>query len=126
MIDQLYLRYVVASAASLAVDFATFMACLTLGVPPALAAAVGYIAGVVCHWFLSSRAVFVGQLAEVGTGRRQQQGLFALSALAGLAVTVAIVGIGTRYGLDPRLSKVIAIVVSFQATYVLRKKVVFA
>ena len=49
-----------------------------------------------------------------------------LSALVGLAITTGIVGVGSRYGLDPRIAKGIAIVVSFQATYVIRKKVVFA
>ena len=41
-------------------------------------------------------------------------------------LTTGIVGLGSRYGLDPRIAKGIAIMVSFQATYVIRKKVVFA
>jgi putative flippase GtrA len=126
MLDQIYTRYVGASVAALGVDFATFMMALSLGMPPALAAATGYMAGVVCHWLISSRLVFVGQVAVDNAGRRQQQALFFLSALVGLGITTGIVGIGSRYGLDPRLAKGMAIVVSFQATYVLRKKVVFA
>jgi putative flippase GtrA len=126
MLDQVYLRYVAASAASLGVDFAIFMLALSAGIPPALAAACGYMVGIVCHWLLSSRMVFVGQVAEDSTTRRNQQALFVLSALVGLGITTGIVGLGSRYGLDPRIAKGIAIVVSFQATYVLRKKVVFA
>ena len=126
MLDQLYTRYIGASAASLAVDFAIFMAMLSIGVPPALAAGCGYVAGIACHWLISSRVVFVGQVAEAGAGRRQQQALFVVSALVGLGITTGIVGLGSRYGLDPRIAKGIAIVISFQATYVLRKKVVFA
>lgn len=126
MLDQIYTRYIGASAASLGVDFAIFMATLSLGVPPALAAATGYIAGIICHWAISSRFVFVTHIAAVGTARRQQQALFVLSALVGLGITTGIVGLGTRYGLDARIAKGVAIVVSFQATYVLRKKVVFA
>lgn len=126
MLDQMYTRYIGASVASLGVDFAIFMAMLSLGLTPALAAACGYITGIVCHWVISSRMVFVGQVATVGTARRQQQGLFLLSALVGLGITTGIVGLGSRYGLDPRIAKGIAIIVSFQATYVLRKRVVFA
>jgi len=126
MLDQVYLRYVAASAASLGVDFAIFMLALSAGVPPALAAACGYMVGIVCHWLLSSRMVFVGQVADDSASRRNQQALFVLSALVGLGITTGIVGLGSRYGLDPRIAKGIAIVVSFQATYVLRKKVVFA
>jgi putative flippase GtrA len=126
MLDRIYTRYLGASAASLGVDFATFMAALSAGVPPALAAAFGYAAGILCHWLISSRIVFVGRVAADSPGRRQQQALFVLSALVGLGITTAIVGLGSRYGIDPRIAKGIAIVVSFQATYVLRKKVVFA
>jgi len=125
MLDQLYTRYIGASVASLGVDFAIFMTALSLGVPPALAAACGYIAGIVCHWLISSRFVFTRQVAT-GVARRNQQGLFVLSALVGLGITTAIVGLGSKFGLDPRMAKGVAIVVSFQATYVLRKKVVFA
>lgn len=126
LLDQLYTRYIGASVVALGVDFCIFMAALSLGVPPAAAAATGYLAGIVCHWLISSRMVFTSQLAETAAGRRQQQGLFVLSALVGLGITTGIVGLGSRYGLDPRLAKGVAIVVSFQATYVLRRKVVFA
>ena len=126
MLDQLYTRYIGASVASLGVDFAIFMTALALGVTPALAAAGGYAAGIACHWLISSRFVFAGQVALDGAARRGQQGLFVLSALVGLGITTAIVGLGSRFGLDPRIAKGLAIVVSFQATYLLRKKVVFA
>ena len=126
MLDRLYTRYIGASLAALGVDFAIFMTALSLGVPPALAAALGYMAGIACHWLISSRFVFMAQVASDGTARRNQQGLFVLSALVGLGITTAIVGLGSRFGLDPRIAKGAAIVVSFQATYVLRKKVVFA
>lgn len=126
MLDQVYTRYIGASVASLAVDFGIFMAALSLGMLPALAAATGYLSGIVCHWAISSRLVFAAQVSASATGRRQQQALFVLSALVGLGITTAIVGLGSRYGLDPRIAKGVAIVVSFQATYMLRRKVVFA
>jgi putative flippase GtrA len=126
MLDQVYTRYVGASVVSLGMDFCIFMAALSLGVPPALAAAIGYLSGIVCHWAISSRLVFAAQVAASGGGRRQQQVLFVLSALVGLGITTGIVGLGSRYGLDPRIAKGVAVVVSFQATYVLRRKLVFA
>jgi putative flippase GtrA len=121
-----YIRYIVASGGALAVDMGLFMAALTLGVTPVAAAALGYCAGIVAHWLMSSRAVFVGNLAEKGGARRQQQMLFLGSALVGLALTMAIVGIGHKLAIDPRLAKIIAIGVSFQVTYLLRRKLVFA
>jgi putative flippase GtrA len=121
-----YLRYIAASALALAVDMGLFLAAMALGMQGALAAALGYLAGVVAHWLISSRAVFTGRVAERGSGRRQQQILFLGSALVGLALTTAIVGIGGTFGLDPRLAKLAAIAVSFQVTYFLRQKLVFA
>ena len=126
MLDQVYTRYIGASVVSLAVDFGVFMTALALGMPPALAAATGYVSGIASHWAISSRLVFAGQVASSAAGRRQQQLLFILSALVGLGITTGIVGIGSRYGLDPRIAKAVAVAVSFQATYVLRRKLVFA
>jgi putative flippase GtrA len=117
MLNSVYCRYIGASAAALAFDFALFMLTMSLGVPPAPAAAIGYISGIVCHWLVSSRFV---------VNRWQQQALFVVTALVGLGITTAIVGVGSHEGLDPRFAKIIAIGVSFQVTYVLRKKVVFA
>lgn len=126
MIDRLYCRYIGASAASAGVDFGLFLTALSAGVPPAFAAALGYCGGIVCHWIISTRAVFIGRVADGGARRRQQQALFALAALLGLGLTTAIVGMGSREGFDPRLAKAAAMLVSFQATYMLRRKVVFA
>jgi putative flippase GtrA len=121
-----YIRYVVASGGALGVDMALFMAALALAMAPAAAAALGYCAGILAHWLMSSRAVFIGHLAEKGSARRQQQVLFLGSALVGLAITVAIVGLGHKLAVDPRLAKLVAIAISFQVTYLLRRKLVFA
>lgn len=126
MLEPVYLRYVAASGAALGVDFALFMAAMALGLAPAPAAAFGYVMGVLCHWLLSTRLVFVGHVAQSPASRWQQQAMFVGTALVGLAITTGIVGVGSRYGLDPRIAKIAAIGVSFQVTYLLRKKVVFA
>jgi putative flippase GtrA len=126
MLGRIYSRYIVASAGALGVDMALFMSSLALGGPPVPAAAAGYVAGIGAHWLLSSRAVFTGRLAEKGRARRQQQALFLGSALVGLGLTMAIVGLGSLLGGEPRLAKLVAIAVSFQVTYLLRRKLVFA
>jgi putative flippase GtrA len=126
VIGATYIRYVIASGGALGLDMGLFMAALAMGVPPVAAAAVGYCSGIVAHWLMSSRAVFVGYLAEKGLPRRQQQALFFGSALVGLAVTMGVVGLGQKLHIDPRLAKIVAIGISFQITYLLRRKLVFA
>lgn len=123
--DLVFLRYIAASAFALAVDMGTFMALLALGNPAAPAAAAGYGLGIVAHWLISSRAVFTAGVAERGPERHRQKVLFVGSALAGLALTTAIVGLGTALGLDPRLAKLLAIGASFTLTWLLRERVVF-
>lgn len=121
-----WLHYLAASALALGVDMGGFLLLLTLAAPPAIASGLGYSLGIATHWWLSSRAVFSGQLATAGSERQRQQGLFLLSALVGLGLTMAIVGAADLAGLDPRLAKLMAIGVAFQATYMLRRRFVFA
>ena len=123
--DLVFLRYIAASGFALAVDMGTFMALLALGNPAAPAAAAGYGLGIVAHWLISTRAVFIGAVAERGALRHRQKALFVGSALAGLALTTSIVGIGAALGLDPRLAKAAAIAASFMLTWLLRERIVF-
>lgn len=129
MIDRLrrvmLLRYLLASVGALAVDMGSFLALLALGVVPVLASAAGYSLGIVAHWLLSSRAVFTDSVAQEPMARARQKALFVGSALVGLALTTLIVGGGTALGVDSRLSKIMAIGVSFTATWLLRKRIVF-
>ncbi len=123
--DIRFIRYVLASVGALAVDMGCFLALLSAGMWAAGASAIGYTAGIVAHWLMSSRAVFTGNVAERGLARTRQKALFVISALAGLGLTTAIVWTGDVSGMDPRVAKLIAIVVSFAATWLLRSKVVF-
>jgi putative flippase GtrA len=120
------IRYVLASGLALAVDMSTVLLALRSGVNPVGAAAVGYVVGLAAHWFMSSRVVFAGRLAERGLLRIQQQGLFIGSALVGLSITMAVVGIGIMLGVEPRIAKLIAVGISFQVTYLLRRTIVFS
>jgi len=121
----LLLRYLLASLGALAVDMGSFLALLALGIAPVLASAAGYSLGIVAHWLLSSRAVFTDSVAEERGARTRQKALFVGSALIGLALTTLIVGMGTALGMDSRASKILAIAVSFTATWLLRKRIVF-
>lgn len=119
------IRYALASLGALAVDMGGFLLLLRMGLMPALASGCGYTLGIVAHWLLSSRAVFTQTVARGGTARLRQQSLFLMSALIGLGVTTAVVGLLTLGGIDARLAKAVAIVASFVVTWILRKKVVF-
>ena len=123
--DITILRYLVASALALAVDMATFLALLQSGVAPSVAAMSGYSLGIAAHWLMSSRAVFLDGLAELGPDRLRQKVLFVLSALLGLGLTTGIVSAGARLGLDPRVAKIGAIAVSFTTNWLVRRMIVF-
>jgi putative flippase GtrA len=121
-----WLNYLLASGLALGSDAGLFLLLLDSGLSPMAASAVGYCAGILVHWLVSSRLVFADGAAARGTDERHRQKmLFVGSALVGLAVTTAIVGTGSGLGLDPRLAKLAAIVVSFQTTYLLRRHIVF-
>jgi putative flippase GtrA len=124
-LDIVLLRYLAASAIALGVDVGAFLLLLSLGMPPMPASALGYSLGIVAHWLLSSRTVFTAGVASRGPERTRQKALFVGSALCGLALTTMIVGAGARFGLDPRLAKLVAIAVSFTTTWLLREKIVF-
>jgi putative flippase GtrA len=123
--DVRLVRYGLASVGALAVDIGAFLALLALGAPAAAASALGYGLGIAAHWLLSSRAVFADSVAARGAGRTRQKALFVGSAVVGLGLTTAIVGLADLAGGDPRLGKLAAVVVSFTATWLLRNKVVF-
>lgn len=121
-----WLRYLLASIVALLTDAGLFMLLFHAGMMAMAASAVGYVTGIAVHWLISSRTVFAESAAARGTGQRNtQKALFVGSALIGLAITMGIVGAADLAGFDPRLAKLVAIVVSFQATYMLRRHVVF-
>ena len=119
------IRYLAASVGALAVDFGSFLAFLSLGIAAVPASAAGYVLGIAAHWLLSSRAVFTQSVAARGPERTRQKAMFAGSALVGLGLTTGIVAGAASLGIDPRLAKLAAIVVSFAATWLLREKIVF-
>jgi putative flippase GtrA len=121
-----FLRYIAVSVGALAADMAIFMILLESGLPSIPGSAIGYSVGILVHWMLSSRKVFHNRVSNKGTAARtQQKAMFLASALLGLLLTIAIVGAGTVVGADPRLAKIVAIIISFLLTYALRNVVIF-
>ncbi|MEL7197969.1 MAG: GtrA family protein [Pseudomonadota bacterium] len=118
-------RYLLASVGALVVDVASFLGLMGLGLAPAPASAMGYSLGILAHWLFSSRAVFQDTVAHGGAARTRQKALFVISALIGLGLTTAIVGGGDWIGVDPRIAKGFAILVSFTATWLIRSRIVF-
>ncbi|HEX7819215.1 MAG TPA: GtrA family protein [Sphingobium sp.] len=120
-----YSRYVMASIASLGLDIVLFLSLLHLGLPAMATSALGYAAGLAAHWLLSTRFVFGDGMASSGTQRTRQKGLFIATGLIGLCITALIVGAGDTLGIDPRLAKILAVAISFQATYLARRTAIF-
>ncbi len=125
LFDVRLLRYLAASVGALCADVATFWLLIQGHMNDALASAIGYSVGILVHWLFSSRIVFGDGVAASGVARSRQKGLFALSALAGLAVTTAIVGTADWLGLNTLIAKLFAVGISFALTYILRAKIVF-
>ena len=121
-----YLRYLAASVIALGTDLALFLVLLRAHVPAMAAAGAGYCLGIGVHWVLSSRTVFAESLAERGLARHRQGIMFAGSALAGLAATMAVTGLGSALHLDPRIARLAAVAVAFQLVWLLRRRWVFA
>ena len=117
-------RYLVASVVALAVDVAVYFALVGLNLSTAIASGVGYSAGIMIHWLISSQIVFVGKVRE-GIAKHLQRALFAGSALLGLGITVGVVAVLSNFGSDPATAKLVAIIVSFIAVYAVRKWGVF-
>ncbi|KFG88453.1 GtrA-like protein precursor [Sphingobium herbicidovorans NBRC 16415] len=117
-----FIRYLLASLCALSGDMLLFLALLRMDVPPAAAAAVGYIGGLLLHWMISVRFVFTST-------RRPTHGQrlgFAVSAAVGLGITTGLVSALGVAGLAPALAKLLAIPVSFLTVYAIRKYGVFA
>jgi putative flippase GtrA len=118
-------RYLLASVVALGADVGTFLLLLAIGSAAAPASAAGYALGIVAHWLLSSRTVFVAGVAARGPERNRQKVMFVASALLGLLLTTMVVAAGTAAGIDPRLAKLAAIGLSFSVTWLLRSRVIF-
>jgi putative flippase GtrA len=125
MVRSRYLPYLIVSGISLGVDLGIFYFMLRMDMPAVQASILGYVSGLVVHWLLSSRLIFSDKIHATTALRRRQKILFVISALVGLVITVLVVKSGLRMGLEPGLSKLAAVALSFHLTYLLRRLFVF-
>ena len=117
-------RYFGASAAALAVDFGAYSGLVRLaGVDYLVAAPVGFSLGIVLIYMLCIRWVFRHRRLK---DARAEFGLFALLALAGLALNQLIVYVGVdRFGLVFELAKAVSAGFVFCFNFATRKLVLF-
>ncbi|MBK7792410.1 MAG: GtrA family protein [Betaproteobacteria bacterium] len=118
------LAYGVASALSLGVDLGVLFALVRVGLPAAPASAIGYAAGLVIHYLLAIRLVFVHRRFRSTVGF--ELGLYAATGVAGLLMTVAIVAAGQRLGFSLAFAKGVAVLASFVVVYLVRRALMFS
>lgn len=117
-----FARYLLASLIALSSDFAIFLLVDRAGGAPMAAATAGYATGLIVHWGISTRFVFVTDVPPT-TGQRMA---FVASALAGLAITSLLVGALAALGVAAALAKLLSVPPSFLSVYAIRKYGVFA
>lgn len=116
-------RYTLVSVVALALDFGVFQSLTMFALTPAMAAVIGYLAGMALHYTLSVRFVFKTATAK---SRRRTLFEFVVSGLIGLGITATIVWSATAVlGLPPVFAKATAVAASFFAVFLLRSTIVF-
>ena len=113
----MFARYLLASIAALACDFATFLILDHGSAAPMIAALGGYLVGPIVHWVISVRFVF-----DLAGGPTHVQRIgFVVSAAIGLGITMALVGALSAVGVAPAIAKLLSVPVSFLSVYAIRK-----
>jgi putative flippase GtrA len=118
-------RYGIVSGLAMALDWTIFLTLVGAAARPAAAGVLGYVVGLGLHYVLCLRFVFEAAATQKGSARLCME--FALSGLAGVAVTGSSIAIATQLlGLGAVAGKLCAISASFAVVYSLRRGVVFA
>jgi len=114
--------YAAGSALALALDTTILTQALRAGFPLTLAAATGFLAGMVLIYLISVRFAFhTRRLAST----KQELLLFALIGVAGLVLTTVLLSLFVRLGLPVLLAKGGTACVVFCLNYSLRKQLLF-
>ena len=120
--------YLAVSAVALALDLGVYWLLLGLSLMPALAAVIGYSLGLVVHYLLASRLVFASRLLKRGLSAEAPTfAKYAATGIAGIALTAAIVAIGTdMLSWSAIGAKLVATACAFVAVFLMRRCLVFA
>jgi putative flippase GtrA len=119
--------YVAVSGSALCVDVAVYWIMLGIAKFAFVAAAAGYVCGVLFHYILSSRVVFRDLFERRGVVQEAPTlAKFYAAGLSGLAVTACIVGfLADVLGVHPMLAKAAAAGCSFFVVFVSLRFFVF-
>jgi putative flippase GtrA len=118
-------RYSVVSIAALATDVLVYISLCALAVNVPVAGIIGYAVGMIAHYALSTAFVFDVAHARKSAPRRLAE--FAGSGLLGLMLTGFIIAAMTDYFAASAIAaKVVAIIISFLAVFLVRRCIVFA
>ena len=117
--------YTAVSALALATDLASYFLLMAGGWPVFASGVTGYGIGMVFHFVLSRRFVFDREACAKSESRLF--GEFALSGIAGLAVTATAIATATNvFAASPVAAKLCAVIMSFIVVYSIRRLFVFA
>ena len=118
-----FLLYAAASALALALDIGVLQAGLSLGWGLKVAAAAGFMTGLIWMYAVSVRHIFLKQRSF---DTRLQFLVFAGIGIAGLGLTELLLAIlVTRLGLAPMLAKLLAACAVFLFNFIVRKAMLF-
>jgi len=120
-----FVRYFVASIGALAVDMGSFLLMLQTPLHAGVSAALAYTLGIVAHWILLSRSVFLAGTHARGAPRTRQKAVFLMTTWGGLVATTGIVSAAVALDAPPTAAKGIAVAVSFVLNYAIRKHFIF-
>ena len=118
-------RYTLVSALALGLDAAVLLALVHgAGLRASIAGLIGYAAGLVLHFALSTRFVFKASAAAKSRARLFAE--FAATGVVGLAITGGVLWLASDVaGVPAIVAKAAAVAISFATVFALRRTVVF-
>ncbi len=119
--------YVAVSGCALCVDFTIYWALLSVAKFAFIAAAGGYVCGVLSHYLMSSRIVFRKRFDKRGfTKEAPTIAKFFAAGFSGLVVTAVVVGVlADVMGIHPLAAKIAAAACSFTVVFLSLRLFVF-